>query len=69
MVSVPKSRRAYILDGTWGKKAALFQSVRDDMKERHEAFFPYWKNEGTWKPLPIVSIRTAAGPQSDSENC
>lgn len=57
---MPKSRQAYILDGTWGRMAAMFQLVKDNIKEGQEAFFPSWKNEGTWKPFQMVSIRAAS---------
>jgi len=39
-----------------GKTAAMFQLVQDNIKEGQEAFFPSWKNEGTWKPFQMVSI-------------
>lgn len=40
--------------------AAMFQLVKDNIKEGQEAFFPSWKNEGTWKPFQMVSIRAAS---------
>lgn len=49
--------------------AVLFQLVRDDIKEGFGAFGPSWKNERMWKPLPMVSLRTAADLKSDSVNC
>lgn len=46
----------------------MFQLVQDSIKEGQEAFFLSWKNEGTWKPFQMVSIRAAASLYRDPVN-